>query len=133
MAATINQVLADGSQFATIEFVSSGDAAGESGTIIDIGTLSGANGSGNERVRIKEIVASVASLNPNGGILSLAWGGPSDLFAIFGIGVSEIKIPFEPTSGFNGDIEYILSANTAATVRIKLEKLHGFPDTTARF
>lgn len=133
MAATINRVLADGSQFATIEFVSSGDAAGESGTIIDIGTLSGANGSGNERVRIKQITASVASLNPNGGILSLLWGGSSDLFATFGIGVSETNIPFEPTSGFDGDINYILSANTTATIRVKLEKLHGFPDTTAKF
>ena len=133
MAATINRVLADGSQFATIEFVSSGNAAGESGTIIDIGTLIGANGSGNERVRIKEITASVASLNINGGILSLFWGGSSDLFATFGVGVSETRIAFEPTSGFNGDIDYALSIDTAATIRIKLEKLQGFPDTTAKF
>lgn len=135
MAVSINRVIADGVQFAGIEFCSTGDAAGESGTIIDIGTLSDADGSGNERVRIKSIKACVTSEDANGmqGACVLSWGGSGDVFCTIPPGYSEITINFEPTSGFNGDINYQLSGTVAATLRIKLEKLHGFPNTAAKF
>ena len=133
MAVTINRLLADGAQFAGIEFCSTGDATGETGTIIDIGTLNDANGSGDERVRIKSIQALVASGDAANGSCTLSWGGSGDVFCTLPVGHSEVAINFEPTSGFNGDINYSLTDNVSVTLRIKLEKLHGFPNTAAKF
>lgn len=133
MAVTINRLLADGAQFAGIEFCSTGDAAGETGTIIDIGTLNEANGSGDERVRVKSIQALVASGNAANGSCTLSWGGSGDVFCTLPVGHSEVTINFEPTSGFNGNIDYSLTDDVSVTLRIKLEKLHGFPNTAAKF
>jgi len=133
MAVTINRLLGDGAQFAAVEFCSTGGAGGETGTIIDIGTLSGANGSGDERVRIKSIEALVTAYSPAAGYCHLAWGGSGDVFCTLPVGHSQVQMHLEPTSGFTGNIEYDLSPDVSVTLRIKMEKLHGFPDTAARF
>ena len=133
MPATITRLLSDAAQTSTIEFVTSGAALGESGTLFDIGTLSGADGSGDERVRIISITAIISSANVNGGGVQLLWGGSGDLFCTFGVGTSTVKMPFEPTSGFTGDLLYAADPDVSATLRIILEKLHGFPSSLARF
>jgi hypothetical protein len=136
MAISINRSLADGAQTATIEFVTTGDPAGETGVILVAGDLNGADGSGDERVRVIGLVVSVA--NTSGGTsdaasLALSWGGSGDVFCTLDRGISQLKIPFEPTSGFDGNINYALTGNAAATIRLYLEKLHGFPSSRAKF
>ena len=135
MAVSINRLLADGPQTTTVEFVLTTGAGSQTGTILEASDLAGSRGLGNERFRIKKLTAIVSDTGADGAELTLAWGNGSgdDAFCTLGIGHTDLAIPFEPTSGFNGELNYSLTANSAATLRITLHKLHGYSDSQAQF
>lgn len=135
MAVSINRLLADGPQATTIEFVLTTNVGAQSGTIVEADTLAGSRGLGTERFRIKRLTAVVSDTNGEGAELNLAWGTGSgdEVFCTLGVGQTDLNIPFEPTSGFNGDLNYSLTADSAATLRITLHKLHGYSDSQAQF
>ena len=136
MAVSINRLLTDGPQTTTIEFVLTTDATGpQTGTIVDASTLAGSRGLGTERFRIKRLTAVVSDTDGQGAELNLAWGNDTadEVFCTLGVGQTDLNIPFEPTNGFNGDLNYSLTINSAATIRITLHKLHGYSDSQAQF
>lgn len=135
MAVSINRLLTDGPQVTTIEFVLTTDAGAQSGTIVEADTLAGSRGLNTERFRIKRLTAVVSDTNGGGAELNLAWGNGSgdEVFCTLGVGQTDLNIPFEPTNGFNGELNYSLTASSAATVRITLHKLHGYSDSQAQF
>ena len=130
MAVSINRVIADGAQNATIEFVSTGTGGGEGGTIIDVSTLSGANGSGNEKVRVTRAQVIVAGEEMG---VSLIWGGAGAVFLTMPPGSYDIPIVCDPVSGTNTLIGYSCVGNSPFTLRLFLEKLNGFPGSMAKF
>jgi len=135
MAVSINRLLTDGPQVTTIEFVLTTDSGAQSGTIVEADTLAGSRGLGTERFRIKRLTAVVSDTAGSGAELNLAWGNGSgdEVFCTLGVGQTDLNIPFEPTNGFNGELNYSLTAESAATVRITLHKLHGYSDSQAQF
>lgn len=135
MAVSINRLLTDGPQATTIEFVLTTNVGAQSGTIVEADTLAGSRGLGTERFRIKRLTAVVSDTNGEGAELNLAWGTASgdEVFCTLGVGQTDLNIPFEPTSGFNGELNYSLTTDSAATLRITLHKLHGYSDSQAQF
>jgi len=130
MPESINRLLADGAQTATVEFVSTGTIGGESGDILDTTTLSGSSDTDSvHNVRISKIIASVSGEEEG---VNLIWSGSEDVFMTLGRGVSTVEINCEVTSGFTGTIRYDAPGNTPFTLRLYLEKLTGFPKSMAK-
>ena len=130
MAVSINRIISDGNQTATIEFVSTGTLGGEGGTIIDLSTLRDADGSGNESARV--IRAQVIVAGEEMGV-SLIWGGAGSAFLTMPVGSYDIPIICDPVSGANTLIGYSCVGNNPFTLRLYLEKLNGFPGSMAKF
>jgi hypothetical protein len=129
MAVTINRVIADGSQTATIELVSTGTLGGEGGTVIDLSTLSGGAGSGTERARVTRAQVIVSGEEMG---VSLIWGGAGVVFLTMPPGSYDIRIPCDPVNGVNTLIGYSCVGNSPFTLRLYLEKLTGFPGSMAK-
>jgi len=130
MAVTINRIISDGNQTATIEFVSSGTMGGEGGTIIDLSTLSQADGSGTESARVIRAQMIVAGEETG---VSLIWGGAGVVFLTMPPGSYDIPIVCNPVNGTNTLIGYSCVGNSPFTLRLYLEKLNGFPGSMAKF
>lgn len=129
MAESINRVIADGSQTATIELVSTGTLGGENGTVIDLSTLLGGAGSGTERARVTRAQVIVAGEEFG---VSLFWGGAGAVFLTMPPGSYDIPIFCDPVSGTNTLIGYSCVGNSPFTLRLYLEKLTGFPGSMAK-
>ena len=128
MAITINRTLGDGAQTASFEIVSDGDAGGESGTAIDVSTLSGGRGDNTERVRITRIEALVCGDSTN---LSLSWDG-DDVFFTIPEGSFCENIVCIPTEDATGDVLFEATADTPFTLRLYVEKAEGYTLSMAR-
>lgn len=136
MAITINRVLGDGGRSTTIEFCSTGNAAGETGTLIDLSTLIDAPALPIiGEARVVGIEALVAGNNAGvlGGFCELKWSGSGDVFCRIPIGQTSTMVTFDPTTGFTGSIEYELTPDVSVTLRLRLDKTRGFKNTTASF
>lgn len=136
MAITINRTMSDGGQTASFEVVSTGDSPAESGTVVDISTLSGGLGDGSERVRVTRVESFVCGDGSTAGTsLSLSWGG-DDVFLTLPEGVFSQNITFWPTAMTDaadaGDINFQATVNTPFTLRLYVEKAEGFPLSVAR-
>lgn len=133
MAISINRLLTDGPQTTTVEFVLTSEGTAQTGTILAASDLAGSRGNNDERFRIKRLTSLVSDVDGSGAQMMLEWGGSGDVFCTLGVGQTDINIPFEPTSGFDGDLNFSLTAESSVTLRITLHKLHGYSDSQAQF
>jgi hypothetical protein len=132
MAESINRVCADGESTACIEVVFTGDASGETDTIVDVSALSGGAGGGTERVRVKSVKALVVGDPTAGANVQLSWAGSGDVFAFLPTGVTDIDLSCSPTAGSTGDIIFTSTASTPFTLRLTVQKTRGFALSTSK-
>ena len=138
MAITINRTLRDGASTAAFEVVATGDALGDTDTIIDVSALSGASGDADERVRVKRIKAFVAGVENTAAApdvetrVDLIWAGSGDVFMTLPVGSTDMQILCSPTAGSTGDITFQSTANTSFTLHLFVEKTYGFFLSTAK-
>jgi hypothetical protein len=133
MAISINRLLTDGPQTTTVEFVLTSEATAQTGTILAASDLVGSRGNNDERFRIKRLTSLISDADGAGAQMTLEWGGSGDVFCTLGVGQTDVNIPFEPTNNFDGDLNFSLTAESSATLRITLHKLHGYSDSQAQF
>jgi hypothetical protein len=128
MAILINRTLNEGASTAAFEVVAT--AGGDADTVVDVSALSGAAGSGRERVRVKAIRALVCGDTSAGEVsLDLAWAdGP--VFLTIPHGVTDMSISCSPPEGCSGDITFA-SNGARFTLRLMVEKTNGFPLSTS--
>ena len=133
MAVTINRTIADGAQTATFEVVSTGTTGlAESGTVLDVSSLSGGGGDGRERVRVVWIQALVCGDGTN---VKLEWetSGTNIAFLTIPEGSIDMKIRCNPAGqNLTGDITFTSSADTPFTLHVKVEKIQSFGGSMAR-
>jgi len=130
MALVINRTLSDGGNGACFEVV--GDTGGESDTIVDVSSLSGATGDGDERVMVTMVMAMVCDTDGSGGAVTLSWDGSGDNFLTLPVGTTSLRMTWTPTNDSTGDILISATDNTVFTLRLFVDKIAGFANSTAR-
>ena len=126
MAATIT-TLKDSASTASFEWVS--DTGSETGTLIDVSSLSGAGDEDNQTVTVTRIEATVVNTAPaTASYVTLSWGSGTDAIYL-PPGVHEIETPLNPDSvgGANADLTVVVTANTIVFLRVYVAKRTGFP------
>lgn len=126
MAETIT-TLKDSASTASFEWVS--DAGSETGTLIDVSSLSGAGDEDNQTVTVTRIEATVVNTDPMAAsYVTLSWGDGTDAIYL-PPGVHEIETPLNPSSagGANADLIVDVEATTLAFLRVYVAKRTGFP------
>jgi hypothetical protein len=128
MALSINRTLKDGASGACFEVTN--DSGGESGTIIDVASLSGAGALDNHQIIITRIIATVAQNDPaSANAVTLSWGDGTP-FLNLPLGTTDLNIPFQTPNvagGGNADVLVSATADTLFTLRIFVNKMIGYP------
>ena len=127
MAIVRNRVLSDSASTASFEVVN--DAGGETATVVNVATLSGAGDDDNQSVIVRKVIATVVSnavADPSH--VTLRWGDGTE-FLYLPVGVTELDIGFEhhTAGGGDADIEVVATANTLFSLRLVVNKMTGFP------
>lgn len=130
MAITINRTLKEDASRATIEVVCNGDDT-TTQTIIDISEMSNAGSGTNQLVKIVGLEAIVADSGNTGGNVILTWddGSSTTDFVTLPVGHTRTSMHFMPSGvGALADVTLTASAaNISYTLRLSVEKIHGFP------
>jgi hypothetical protein len=130
MAILINRTIRDAATMATFEVVTS--AGADADTVVDASALEGADGSGREKVRLHSVTALVCGDDSSADIsVTLAWAGGTT-FMTLPKGFTQLTMLCDPPRGTNGDITFTSSSGaTHFTMRLVIEKITGFPLSTA--